>query len=365
MTWTAKYPKGNPRGTYAYSEEQKLTRCFFLSGVASCPSVMLTIFPLGYFYNAVRRKSICFTKRSNSKNHLCNPFRGSNYKGMSFSIAHLRSCFRCMCLAQTRRGFTFPACAQFGTRFIAHIAFFKTDLLNSFRGMFFTKTYGTTTCAIFSTTLLPQICTAGFLYRFRGTFLSSCVGIAHESCAQFGTGLLRGFYPQIRSFGRFSNVEYGTQLINPVLLSLKQKGRENEFNNLEKKILLRILIPRILQFFIDVLIGSQFIEMLSPTFAHIDTAANVEFARRQTDDFVDATGSGNIRGLLNRVQWGHGKSSPNRCSSLEVIGADNACGLDSLDLYYTTTIPQQSSFLAPALYLLHLFIIPEKCKGGA
>ena len=48
--------------------------------------------------------------------------------------------------------------------------------------------------------------------------------------------------------------------------------------------------------------------------------------------------------LSSMIEWFHGEKSPNRLISLEVIGAEYACGLNSLGLYYTSSDPHLYSF---------------------
>jgi hypothetical protein len=105
--------------------------------------------------------------------------------------------------------------------------------------------------------------------------------------------------------------------------------------------------------------------VLLPSIADVDGTAYVDLLRSNAGNSVDATSSRNVRGLLNRVQCGHSNMSPTQMCCLGIDRVDSTVYADPIDLHYTTTIPQQSSFSAPTLCLHRLVAMPEKHTGGA
>src|SRR5439155_20158187 len=78
--------------------------------------------------------------------------------------------------------------------------------------------------------------------------------------------------------------------IYPLVLGYQEIGGRLEFEYLESKGSLTVLLPSILQMYISMRVVTQFLAVLRPAMLQINGTANIDFARRDTHNLIYTRG---------------------------------------------------------------------------
>src|SRR2546421_177168 len=351
-------------------------------GESCCPpSFCVPILP---FCNSDKRatvKIMLFTERLNTAYVVLFPVRVSNNEGHHFVSLGLSQFFACLGAVRFSTSLLTHLFLGFGSMFLTCVDFAEVKLLlirelsslsrnacllNRFRRAFPPKiAFVATASSTHSSTMLREkfpsqvdgIASLPFTHFsacFRGMFPATIGARLSLLCLTDFFSCFWGTSDSKYRTSNFCNVETfldSLRFVNPELLSFKQKRGKNKLNHFKDESLFAILVPSSLQMGVAMIVAPKHFTMFSPSLEKFDRTANVELLVNSTCNAVNARSF--WKGLSKVIQWGHGESSPNRCSSLEVMGVATACGLDSLDLYYTPSTPFLSSFMAFSLCLLH------------